>query len=670
MLAPSGGSLILYQAYGNLYAITGKNAYLLEDKRIPSVGKHCVLSSEDLAFCLQKILRFVSEDLVFCLQKILHFVFKDLAFASEALRFVFKDLAFCLRSTAFSGLRDRPPMLATGRYPHWQSRFLQYIDTRPNGDALKKCILSVPTRTLNASECVARGCALCCAMLSPTLQVRDYEVQDVFPYSIGLPLDEGENEQPRYCTFFGKGSSFPGHHHSTFTASIPCEFQVYYTNTTDLPAGLSPEVGLFSMDFSQSSGAEQAMSSKPSSPKHDVPVESKQRKPPVESDQKGHPVDSDEKDNPVHSNEKDNPVDSNEKDNPVDSDQKDRPMDSKKRNHSVDMDQRDHPMDLKQRDHPVDSDKKECPMDSKKRKHPVDMDQRNNLMDSKLRDHLVDSEQKDRPIDSKKRNHSDFITWMKFEGNTRDLSSFGEETNKIIDLHQINEEVLFIERRDEVAGIKRRRRDLSSDGVRDPATPSGRDRLKEDLESSTLEPNLTYHHQMSCSASDGVLKRKRTYFLSRSGNFFGMAQWNESIKSVIDFILQKHTWELVGLLLGCKLLVYKWISKKKMKADGTIDKYKARLVIKGFRQHEGLDFFDTYFPVTRTTSIRMVLAIVALRKLKVHQMDMKMTFLNGDLGNVLYTNQSDGFMAPGLESKVCRLVKSLYDSMKALKQGF
>ncbi|GJX33236.1 putative reverse transcriptase domain-containing protein [Tanacetum coccineum] len=148
-----------------------------------------------------------------------------------------------------------------------------------------------------------------------------------------------------------------------------------------------------------------------------------------------------------------------------------------------------------------------------------------------------------------------------------------------------------------------------------------------------------------------------------------MAQWNEAIKSEIDSTLQKPTWELVSLLSGCKPLGYKWIFKKKMKVDGTIDKYKARLVIKGFKQYEGLDFFDTYLPVTRITSIRMVLAIVALRKLKVYQMDMKMTFLNGELENVLYMNQREDFMAPGLESKVCRLVKSLYDSRKALKQG-
>ncbi|GJX45721.1 zinc finger CCCH domain-containing protein 14 [Tanacetum coccineum] len=71
--------------------------------------------------------------------------------------------------------------------------------------------------------------------------------------------------------------------------------------------------------------------------------------------------------------------------------------------------------------------------------------------------------------------------------------------------------------------------------------------------------------------------------------------------------------------------------QKKMKADGTIDNYKASLVIKGYRQREGIDYFDTYLPVTRITSIRMVLAITALRNLEVHQMDVKMAFLNGDL---------------------------------------
>ncbi|GJV73984.1 retrovirus-related pol polyprotein from transposon TNT 1-94 [Tanacetum coccineum] len=107
--------------------------------------------------------------------------------------------------------------------------------------------------------------------------------------------------------------------------------------------------------------------------------------------------------------------------------------------------------------------------------------------------------------------------------------------------------------------------------------------------------------------------------------------WKEAIKSEIDSILQNHTWELMDLPPGCKPLGYKWIFKKKMKANGTIDKYKARLVIKGFRQCEGLDYFETYSPVTRITSIRMILAIATLRNLEVYQMDVKTEFLNRDL---------------------------------------
>nr|GEU31627.1 peroxidase 9 [Tanacetum cinerariifolium] len=131
-------------------------------------------------------------------------------------------------------------------------------------------------------------------------------------------------------------------------------------------------------------------------------------------------------------------------------------------------------------------------------------------------------------------------------------------------------------------------------------------------------------------------------------------QWKEAIKSEIDYILQNHTWELVDLAPGCKPLGYKWIFKKKMKADGTIDKYKSRLVIKGYRQRDGLDYFDTYSPITRITSIRMVLAIAALRNLEVHQMDVNTAFLNGDLEEGIYMNQPDGFIAPGQESKDSR----------------
>ena len=67
--------------------------------------------------------------------------------------------------------------------------------------------------------------------------------------------------------------------------------------------------------------------------------------------------------------------------------------------------------------------------------------------------------------------------------------------------------------------------------------------------------------------------------------------------------------------LGCKPLSSKWVFKMKRKVDGSIDKYKARLVIKGYKQTEGLDYFDTNFPMTRINSIRLMLAITTLRSL-------------------------------------------------------
>ncbi|GJT61737.1 hypothetical protein Tco_1005270 [Tanacetum coccineum] len=78
-----------------------------------------------------------------------------------------------------------------------------------------------------------------------------------------------------------------------------------------------------------------------------------------------------------------------------------------------------------------------------------------------------------------------FSTWMTFGGNTCNLGSFGEETDEITDLYQIHKEILYSERGDGVAGIKRRHRDPSSNGVRDLVMVSGRGRLNEDLESST-----------------------------------------------------------------------------------------------------------------------------------------------------------------------------------------
>ena len=123
--------------------------------------------------------------------------------------------------------------------------------------------------------------------------------------------------------------------------------------------------------------------------------------------------------------------------------------------------------------------------------------------------------------------------------------------------------------------------------------------------------------------------------------------WKETINDEVESIFQNHTWELVDLPQCSKPLGYKWIFKKKMKADGSIDKYKVKLVIKGYKQKEGLDYFDTYSPVTRISSIRMLIAIAVIHNLEIHQMDVKTVFLNGDLDEEIYMEQPEGFIVPG-----------------------
>ena len=126
-----------------------------------------------------------------------------------------------------------------------------------------------------------------------------------------------------------------------------------------------------------------------------------------------------------------------------------------------------------------------------------------------------------------------------------------------------------------------------------------------------------------------------------------VAFWKEAIQDEIDSIMQNNTWKLTDLPLGCKPLGSKWIFKRKMKVDGSIDKFKARLVIQGFRQKEGIDFFDTYAPVARISTIRLLLALAAIHNLVIHQMDVKTAFLNGELDEEIYMKQPEVFVFPG-----------------------
>ena len=120
-------------------------------------------------------------------------------------------------------------------------------------------------------------------------------------------------------------------------------------------------------------------------------------------------------------------------------------------------------------------------------------------------------------------------------------------------------------------------------------------------------------------------------------------QWLEAMNEELDSIKKNNVWVLTDLPNGRKAIGCKWVLRKKFKVDGSLEKYKARLVAKGFTQQPGVDFIDTYSPVAKFASIRILMAVVATMDLELHQLDVKTAFLNGELKKEIYMIQLDGF---------------------------
>uniref|UniRef100_A0A2N9EE71 Integrase catalytic domain-containing protein n=1 Tax=Fagus sylvatica TaxID=28930 RepID=A0A2N9EE71_FAGSY len=120
-------------------------------------------------------------------------------------------------------------------------------------------------------------------------------------------------------------------------------------------------------------------------------------------------------------------------------------------------------------------------------------------------------------------------------------------------------------------------------------------------------------------------------------------EWMTAMQEEMSSMDKNNVWELVDLPPGRKTIGNKWVLKVKRKADGSIDRYKARLVAKGYTQREGIDYEDTFSPVVRFASIRLILSIVAKQDLELFQMDVKTAFLNGELDEEIYMAQPAGF---------------------------
>jgi hypothetical protein len=144
--------------------------------------------------------------------------------------------------------------------------------------------------------------------------------------------------------------------------------------------------------------------------------------------------------------------------------------------------------------------------------------------------------------------------------------------------------------------------------------------------------------------------------------------WKEAVCSDMDSILSNKTCELIDRPYGWKPVGCKWVFKKNRRLDGTIDKYKVRLVAKAYTQKEGEDFFDTYSLVARLATIRVLLSLAASHGLLIQQMDIKIIFHNGELEEEIHMIRPDEFVVKGQEGRGCKLVKSLYGLKQAPKQ--
>lgn len=141
------------------------------------------------------------------------------------------------------------------------------------------------------------------------------------------------------------------------------------------------------------------------------------------------------------------------------------------------------------------------------------------------------------------------------------------------------------------------------------------------------------------------------------------ANWIDAMNEEFKKLEENETWDLVKLPSNRKVIDNRWVFKLKLKPTGEIDRYKARLVVRGFTQQFGTDYEETFSPVVKLASVRMILAIAVAEDMKMEQFNVKAAFLHGELKEETFMKQprcyEDG------TDRVCKLKKSLYGLKQA-----
>ena len=137
-----------------------------------------------------------------------------------------------------------------------------------------------------------------------------------------------------------------------------------------------------------------------------------------------------------------------------------------------------------------------------------------------------------------------------------------------------------------------------------------------------------------------------------------------------DALQRNRTWQLVPRPPRANVITGKWVFRHKTRPDGSLERYKARWVVRGFRQRAGVDFTDTFAQVVKPGTIRAVLQLAASRAWPVHQLDVSNAFLHGHLDEQVFCQQPTGFVDTDYPDHVCLLSRSLYGLKQASRAWY
>uniref|UniRef100_A0A2N9FBM1 Integrase catalytic domain-containing protein n=1 Tax=Fagus sylvatica TaxID=28930 RepID=A0A2N9FBM1_FAGSY len=165
----------------------------------------------------------------------------------------------------------------------------------------------------------------------------------------------------------------------------------------------------------------------------------------------------------------------------------------------------------------------------------------------------------------------------------------------------------------------------------------------------------------SLSVSSIVVPKSYREALSHPG-------WRKAMEEEMHALDLNHTWDLVHKPAGTSIVGCRWVFTVKQNPNGTVDRLKARLVAKGFTQTYGLDYTETFSPVAKLNSIRIIISLAANLDWPLHQLDVKNAFLHGDLNETVYMAQPPGFESKG--EYVCHLKKSIYGLKQSPRAWF